>query len=1041
MNLAPIKTVIRLTRCHLWQRPARMVLTLLSTIAAACVVVWVVSSYDSLVAKFDEFSDNYLGRYEFLVLTKPAENPSANGAFGAPSTPLPKELIDALREDPAVAVVDPVFQTRARVTKVGASPEESGPGGLAGPGRGAGGRGRGGDPASGEEGAAPATGPAQANRPQGEGVPGSQSGASPTPILAVIPGLSDKAGVRYTGGGMGGGGGGGFNRTPSLVGTDAAEPLYELLEGRWIDPKHPELLEGVISKDAAQQMKVAVGDEVNVSIGGGFGAPAGEPIPLKIIGIVAQRSALPTAPAIVGLPAMRSAPLIRGPASAALYVPMKLAGEIADVDVTYEYAGLILKKGYRVEEFQKNWADKLAQAKPASYLQSLAELDAELNDSTTSETIRSQAYAATGISLLAALFIIFSTLSMGVDERIRQFAILRAVTLTKGQVAAMIGLESLFLGLIGWAGGLLAGWGLLRLMISWKPDLFPIGSSLGFWCIALSGICAVGGALAAAIMPAWKATRVHPLEAMAPQQPIPIARLSWIASGIGLLLVAVNPLLVFWIPMEDTSRYMASAAIGCTAMGIGFILLAPAAVLVTERFLGPVLARLLGIAPRLLKTQLSTNLWRTLGTTVGLTLGLGLFVAMQTWGYSMLGPYTPGDWVPDMLVALSPSGVPESAVDSVLHVPGVKSDRSLPCVAEQTRFATDVTGAKVRATASRQDNCVMVGVDADRGIGGEAPVFPFRFVDGTAKEAAARLKQGRYCLVPDHFARESGLTVGGKFRVIPPEARKEELEYEIAGIISMDGWHWMSKVGLRNRGGGRSAGLMFADFAQIQKDFGIKRVSLFWLNTDGTATEEQIQKGVREIAEKNHDPSAVRRGGFGGFGGGGGGGGRGNGGYSTSVNIRSREGVREAIRERADGIIWLLSRLPLVTLLVTSLGVVNAIVSSVRARRWDFGILRATGLTRFSLFRLVLCEALLVGLAACVLSFGFGIMAGYCGTGVTRYVNIRGGLVTPLIIPWSSLGIGFGMTLVLCLVAALWPAIQTGRTEPLKLLQAGRTAM
>jgi putative ABC transport system permease protein len=254
----------------------------------------------------------------------------------------------------------------------------------------------------------------------------------------------------------------------------------------------------------------------------------------------------------------------------------------------------------------------------------------------------------------------------------------------------------------------------------------------------------------------------------------------------------------------------------------------------------------------------------------------------------------------------------------------------------------------------------------------------------------------------------------------------------------------MSKVGLRNRGGGRSAGLMFADFAQIQKDFQIERVSLFWLNTDGTASEDQIKGSIQAVSEKHFDPSTVRRRGFGAGGAaglGGGMGGRGNGGYSTSVNIRSREGVREAIRERADGIIWLLSRLPLVTLLVTSLGVVNAIVSSVRARRWDFGILRATGLTRFSLFRLVLCEALLVGLAACVLSFGFGIMAGYCGTGVTRYVNIRGGLVTPLIIPWSSLGIGFGMTLVLCLVAALWPAIQTGRTEPLKLLQAGRTAM
>ncbi|MCP6134625.1 hypothetical protein NL393_36160, partial [Klebsiella pneumoniae] len=85
---------------------------------------------------------------------------------------------------------------------------------------------------------------------------------------------------------------------------------------------------------------------------------------------------------------------------------------------------------------------------------------------------------------------------------------------------------------------------------------------------------------------------------------------------------------------------------GCTAMAVGFVLLAPMAVILTERVLGPVLARLLGLNPRLLASQLSANMGRTVGTTVALTIGLGLFVAMQTWGYSMLAPFTPGDWSP-----------------------------------------------------------------------------------------------------------------------------------------------------------------------------------------------------------------------------------------------------------------------------------------------------------------------------------------------------------------------------------------------------------
>jgi len=46
-----------------------------------------------------------------------------------------------------------------------------------------------------------------------------------------------------------------------------------------------------------------------------------------------------------------------------------------------------------------------------------------------------------------------------------------------------------------------------------------------------------------------------------------------------------------------------------------------------------------------------------------------------------------------------------------------------------------------------------------------------------------------------------------------------------------------------------------------------------------------------------------------------------------------------------------------------------------------------------------------------------------------------------LVVPWSKLAIGFGAALLLCLAAALWPAIATGRAEPLRLLQEGRSAM
>jgi putative ABC transport system permease protein len=968
MTRGEFAVVSKLVAADIRRRPGRLLLTILSTIAAACVVVWVVSGYDSLVQSFRELTEKYLGRYELVVLPVGPED--------SPLPPLSREVVDSLRQDPAVAAVDPVFQSRVRIkaAKKTAGSDES------------------------EK--------SSALRPE-SGPPLTPENAfrrmTPRPV-----------------------------ETPTLVGTNAAEPPYPLVQGKWIDAAHPQLREAVIGKGLAQQLGVKPGDDVIVSAN-----RAEDAFTLKIVGIVEQRKSVPRESFMIGLPPSRGPPLTHGQAVAGLYVPWTLAEKVAGTPAKIDFAGVVLAKGIKIGEFRAHWADQLAQTNPPAQIQAQEDVGAELQQSSASESVRGQALSATGISLMAALFIIFTTLSMGVDERIRQFAMLRAVSLTKVQVGAMIAMESLLLGLIGWAGGLLAGWGLLEIVNHLRPSFFPMGVSLGFWCIALSGICALGGSLAACIIPAWRATRVSPLEAMAVRPRARSAHFSWGATLIGLLLISVNPLVVFCIPMPDAARYAVSAVLGCPAMGIGFVLLAPLTIAFTEKILGPGIARLVGVNSRLLATQLTSNLWRTVGTTAALTIGLGLFVAMQTWGYSMLAPFMPGDWVPDLLVGLMPVGIPDAEIDSVRHVKGVVADQCVPLAVEQTKFAEDVTGARIRTSSSRQDNCVMVGVDPERALGGEKPMFNFQFVEGSRQEALEKLKRGRYCLVPDHFQRESGLGVGGKFAVIPPESPQNRVEYEIAGVVSMTGWHWMSK-GLRR---GRSAALMFAPLAEVRRDFAIDRTTFFWMNLDGTATEDQIKESLQAIAQRNFDVNlakARQRGrdptGEMGFGGGR------RRGYTASVNVQSAEGVRKTVSARADGIIWTLSLLPLITLAVASLGVVNTVLSSIRARRWDMGVLRAIGVTRFGLFRMILAEAILVGIVACLLSLGFGVMAGYCGTGITRYINIRGGQIVPLIIPWTKLAIGFGATLGLCLLAALLPAVTTGRTEPLKLLQAGRAA-
>ncbi|MCE9547172.1 MAG: ABC transporter permease [Planctomycetia bacterium] len=953
MTRSELKLVGRLVLAQARRHPGRLLLTILATVASACIVVWVVSGYDSLVQQFGDFSEKYLGRYQAVVVPHqpdqsaqqqrpPQQRPPQQQRRETPA--LSEEVVASLRRIPAVATVDPVYQERVRV----------------------------------------------------------ETAASRT-----------TGGARLKSDNM-----------PMLVGTDASEPPYALLDGKWIDPKQPDRMEGALSRGSAELLHVKLGDELTVS-----GRRAEADLRVRIVGIVDQPKTLPPMDLGAGMPSMRVSVLKRGPADAALYVPTPLAEKLTRRPARMNYAGIVLKQGSDINDFRHALERDFPQVAAQVEIQTTVEVESELKDSSTSKAARAQAYTATGISLLAALFIIFTTLSMGVHERIRQFAVLRAVGLSKAQIGAMVALESMLLGLIGWSGGLLAGWGLLKVAGMLRPDFLPAGAALGAWCIALSGACAFGGALTAAIIPAWRATAVRPLEAMAPQPPRASARFRWSIALIGLLLISINPVLMFFVPMPDTARYAVSAAFGCTSTAIGFLLFTPALIVGTQRLFGPVIARLLGLNSALLATQLSANLSRTIGTTVALSLGLGLFVAMQTWGYSMLLPFLPGDWMPQALVTMPAGGIVASDLPAIARVKGVQPDQCLPLAVEQTRFSNDLTGAKLRASITRQDNCILVGVDPQRALGGGKPMFDFRFVEGTRREAMEKLGRGRYCLVPDHFRRESGLGVGGKLALVPPNSPEQTVEYEIAGVVSMEGWHLLSKGGLRTRGA-RSAAMVFAPYDAVRHDFGIDRIKFLWLNFSGQANEEEVRTALQIVADRGNganraspvdqSPARPRRA------------------MNSTVRIQTTASLRATTVQRADGIIWSLSVLPLVTLLVTSLGVVNTVLSSIRARRWELGVLRAVGVTRFGLIRLILAEALLIGAVACLLSLGFGVVTGYCGTEVSRYVDVHGGLITPLVIPWMKLAPGFGATLLLCLFAALGPAIATGRAEPLQLLQAGR---
>jgi putative ABC transport system permease protein len=122
------------------------------------------------------------------------------------------------------------------------------------------------------------------------------------------------------------------------------------------------------------------------------------------------------------------------------------------------------------------------------------------------------------ISLIVGAVGIITTLYTSVIERIREIGTLKALGAQKSNILALFLVEALIIGIMGATLGLLAGIGggylLTRAGPGEGPPLDPVylpTDMINVWMIS------VGLSIIAGLLPAWKASRVTPIEALRPK--------------------------------------------------------------------------------------------------------------------------------------------------------------------------------------------------------------------------------------------------------------------------------------------------------------------------------------------------------------------------------------------------------------------------------------------------------------------------------------------------------------------------------------------
>ncbi len=758
----------------------------------------------------------------------------------------------------------------------------------------------------------------------------------------------------------------------------------------------------VVDQAAADALKVKVGDTFKLP------SPRG-PLDVSVVGIIRKP----------GLLAMHTP---------TIYVPLETLQKHVSPNNPDKVsrASIILKRGVDAREFADRWKTKLQAVDPTLRLRLTSDQRQEMSKNLAGMKMLS--YLGGLVSMVAATFIVFSTLSMGVTERQRTLAMMRAIGAVRSQVARLVVVEALLLSFIAVAIGVPVGIlfvKILTVLPRFKWIFEETGVTVDRGGILLGGIGSIVAAVLASLLPAWQATRVDPLAAMTPLASPKLSRFPTRATIFGLILIALDPLLLYgpvqrvleMLGFTDAPQqakvvaFLGHFILGLPGVMIGFFLLAPAFVWTIEKLLGPLIAAMFGLRYALLRQQLSGGLWRAAGTCASLMVGLAILIVLQTQGKTMLNGWKLPDKFPDVFI-FSPSALGPDDQTKLRQTPGIKSKEVMPLA-----IASPQLGGGMFALASMAmlpDATMFFGMDPDLAL----KMMELEFRDNSGRPlnrdeqaamveyATEKLKLGRHIIVTDEFRQLKGVKVGDKLPL--RTSRHGMVDYTICGIVWSPGIDVMaSRFDLGRQLEQRTAASVFGSLADIKEDFGVTDAYLFAANLEFFTERDQVVKDLRtRLAKDNIVVSDVRQ-------------------------------IKKGIQDGVNNMLLLVSTVAFAAMGVASLGVTNTIMASVRTRRWQFGVLRAIGVTRSQLLRMVVAESMLLGIVGVCLGIAAGLEM---AISAKAFSQLTIGYAPPTVIPWGIIVLGSAIVMAISIVASLWPAISTARTQPLDLLSAGRAS-
>ncbi|MEW2563707.1 ABC transporter permease [Streptomyces griseorubiginosus] len=155
-------------------------------------------------------------------------------------------------------------------------------------------------------------------------------------------------------------------------------------------------------------------------------------------------------------------------------------------------------------------------------------------------------------------------------------------------------------------------------------------------------------------------------------------------------------------------------------------------------------------------------------------------------------------------------------------------------------------------------------------------------------------------------------------------------------------------------------------------------------------------------------------------------------GSNPAIKVQDKKDLSDSIAQMFTLMLNMLYGLLAMAVLVAVLGVINTLAMSVFERSQEIGMLRAIGLDRKGIKRMVRLESLVISLFGGVLGIGLGVFFGWAagellGARMATY---------ELVLPWARMAVFLLLAATVGILAALWPARRAARMNMLSAIKA-----